>query len=116
MAYNLLRVVRAALASVHGVETVEKKVSSYYLAVELGATWRGLLIAVPPEFWESEYGSLSTPDLAARLKLLASGVKLSQFRKHVRGPKKPPPRRTPTQRNPHVSTARIIARRKSRCS
>jgi IS4 transposase len=114
VAYNLLRVVRAALARVHGVETVEKQVSSYYLAVELGATWRGLLIAVPPEFWESEYGSLSTPDLAARLKILASGVKLSQFRKHVRGPKKPPPRRTPTQNHPHVSTARIIAQRKLR--
>jgi hypothetical protein len=116
VAYNLLRVVRASLASVHGVETVEKKVSSYYLAVEIGATWRGLMIAVPPEFWEAEYGSLSTLELAAHLKFLARRVKLSQFRKHPRGPKKPPPCRTSTKRHPHVSTARIIAGRKSRCS
>jgi IS4 transposase len=116
VAYNLLRVVRAALASVHDVQTVEKKVSSYYLAVEIEATWRGLMIAVPAEFWEAEYGSLSTSALAACLKQLAGQVKLSQFRKHTRGPKKPPPRRTATQHEPHVCTARIIAQRKSRCS
>jgi IS4 transposase len=36
VAYTVLAVVKAALASVHGIETIEKKVSGYYIADEPG--------------------------------------------------------------------------------
>jgi hypothetical protein len=45
------------------------------------------------------------------LKELAANVKLSAFRKHPRGPKKPRPKRKGCKNTPHVSTAKILAQR-----
>ncbi|RZB33381.1 MAG: hypothetical protein SRB1_01178, partial [Desulfobacteraceae bacterium Eth-SRB1] len=50
--------------------------------------------------------------LASVLKKLAAKVKLSAFRKHPRGPKKPRPKRKSCENTPHVSTAKILALRK----
>jgi hypothetical protein len=43
---------------------------------------------------------------------LAQKVRLSAFRKHRRGPKKPQPKRQHDPKRPHVSTARLIADRR----
>lgn len=37
---------KAALGSVHGTKVVENEVSGYYLADEISATYRGMLIAI----------------------------------------------------------------------
>lgn len=47
--YNILATLRAALASVHGVETVEATLSDFYVVEELQGTDRGMMIAVPPD-------------------------------------------------------------------
>jgi IS4 transposase len=111
VAYNLLRVVQTALASVHGLDKVQREVSSYYLADETRGMWRGLAIAVPDSFWKENYACLTPKQLAKRLVSLAGRVKLSAFRKHRRGPKKPAPKRKSARHRPHIATARILSQR-----
>jgi hypothetical protein len=74
--------------------------------------YHGMMIAVPPRQWTRHFASLSPAALARILKALAAKVRPGRFRKNVRGPKKPRPKRTSGKRHPHVSTARILAKRK----
>jgi IS4 transposase len=111
-AYNVLAAVRAALRSVHGTETVESEVSTYYIADEVRATYRGMMIAIPVEEW-GIFGRLSVPELAEVLRELAGKVHLPAFRRHPRGPKKPRPARTSGKSIKHVSTAKLLAQRKT---
>lgn len=113
VAYNTLAVIQAALRRVHGQETVDHEVSSYYLAEELGATYRGMLIAIPPPEWQL-FQDLSRPRLAELLIELVQHIRLSAFRKHPRGPKKPRLKPKYDPKHPHVSTAKLVAQRRSR--
>jgi hypothetical protein len=36
---------------VYGAETIEKKVSGYYIASEISGTYRGMMIAIAEEEW-----------------------------------------------------------------
>jgi IS4 transposase len=114
LAYNAISVVKSALAAVHGAKAERHSLSGYYLAGELAAAYHGMAIAVPAEEWTRRFGSLSARELARVLKALAAKVRPDRFRKNVRGPKKPRPKRTSGKRHPHVSTARILAQRKPR--
>lgn len=111
-AYNGISVIKAALRSVHGTETVEDHVSGYYLSLEISKTYTGMMIALPEEQW-NVFRSLSVAQMAKILKDLAHGVDLVKYQKHSRGPKKPKPERIHTGKTHHVSTARILARRKT---
>lgn len=113
LAYNVISVVKRALAAVHGSALERHSISGYYLAGEIAAGYHGMMIAVPPAQWKRRFGQLTASGLAAVLKHLAAKVRPDRFRKNVRGPRKPrPPNRTSGRRNHHVSTARILARRK----
>lgn len=111
IAYMILSGIKAALASVHGMDAVENKISGYYLADEISGTYRGMMIAIPNEHWIvfRQYSSSKLPKV---LKQLAANVRLSAFLKHPRGPKKKAPKRVSDPSTPHVSTAKIIAARK----
>jgi hypothetical protein len=113
VAYNVWAVVQAALRRVHGVEKVEQEVSGYYLAEEMSATYRGMMIALPPPEW-AVFQTLSLAAMAACLLDLAHHVRLSAVRKHRRGPKKPASKLPYDPKHPHVSTARLIAQRKKK--
>jgi IS4 transposase len=113
VSYMMVSVVKAALCSVHGVKTVEEKVSGYYLADEISATYRGMVIAISQDEW-SEFRRLTHGQFIAVLKKLSKNVKLSRFLKHPRGPKKPATKRTSDPKHPHVSTAKLIAERKNK--
>ncbi len=113
VSYMVLSVVKAALGSVHGIKVIENEVSGYYIADEISGTYRGMMIAISEEEWVV-FRHLTLPQLLKVLKSLAAKVKLSAFRKHPRGPKKPQPKRKSDKKTPHVSTARIIAQRKNR--
>jgi Transposase DDE domain len=110
VAYNVLAVVKAALRAVHGETTVDQEVSNYYLTKEVAGTYRGMMIAIPPEHWTTVAQS-STVQLSALLKRLAKKVDLEKLKKHPRGPKKPAPKRRHDKKQPHVSTARLLAGR-----
>ncbi|MGD8970535.1 MAG: hypothetical protein PVG01_03940 [Desulfobacterales bacterium] len=109
--YIILCVIKSALASVHGADVIEKQVSGYYVADEISATYRGMMIAIEYDHWVV-FQRMTPTKLVKILKALAANVKLSAFRKHPRGPKKPQPKRISCKNTPHVSTAKIIARRK----
>jgi len=112
VAYNGISVIKAALRSVHGTDTVEEHVSGYYLSLEISKTYTGMMIAIPPKHW-TVFRDMSVAQLAKVLKDLAHNVDLSKYQKHPRGPKQPSPERTHTGRTNHVSTARVLARRKT---
>jgi len=114
LAYNVISVVKTAVQAVHGTKAKREDLSGYYLAAELAAAYHGMMIAVEPAEWRQHFASLSTTELARILKMLAAKVLPDRFRKNVRGPKKPRPKRTSAKRHPHVSTARILAKRKQR--
>lgn len=105
--YNVLAVVRAALRSEHGREVVEAKVSNYYLGNEVATTYEGMMIAIPPVAWKP-FQKLSTSEMADFLREAASQAWLAKYPRTVRGPKKPPPKRTSGKTNHHVSTARLL--------
>jgi IS4 transposase len=111
VSYMIISVVKAALSGEYGAETVEKKVSGYYIADEISGTYRGMIIAIRDEEW-AEFSNLSQLEFVMIIEQLAKNVKLSRYRKHPRGPKKPAPKRKFDPKHPHVSTARLLAGRK----
>jgi IS4 transposase len=110
VSYNMMSVVKAALRSVHGEEAVEE-LSFYYLADEVARTHRGMMIAIPEEEWAVFHG-LTAAAFGRVLLDLAAGVRLSSYRKQVRGPKRPPPKRQSGAKIKHVSTAKLLEKRK----
>ena len=112
VAYNGISVIKAALRSVHGTDTVEESVSGYYISLEISKTYTGMMIAIPAKHW-SVFRDMTVAELARILKDLARRVDLSKYQKHPRGPKLPQPERIRTGRSHHVSTARILAKRKT---
>jgi Transposase DDE domain len=109
--YNMLSIVKSSLAKVHGAVVPRERLSGYYLAEEISASYRGMMVAVPPQTWQRKFAGLSPRKLADVLETLALSARPEQFRKTKRGPKKPPPRRTSGKRFHHVSTARLLASR-----
>ena len=107
VAYMLFQVIKAALGQAHGREIVQQKVSQYYLVDEVSGTYRGMIIALPNAEWEG-FGTMSTAAFVAELTRIASHANLAAYRKHPRGPKKPPPKKMADKQTPHVSTARLL--------
>ena len=111
ISYMIVSVIKAALSGIHGSKVIEEQVSGYYLADEISGTYRGMMIALDAEQWII-FRQLPQSELIKFLKKLAKKVKLSAFRKHPRGPKKPVVKRKKDPKTPHVSTAKLIASRK----
>ncbi len=110
MAWNGMSVIHAALRSVHGEETVEENLSSYYLSLEISQVYHGMLIAIPAEEW-TIFRDLTTAQLASVLKQLAGRVSMKKLQKHPRGTKRPQPKRKYSGNGQHVATAKLLARR-----
>ena len=108
-AANVLGLIKGALRAAHGTERAEE-VSGYYLGDEIAGTQRGMMIAIPAEHWRM-FRVLSPEQLADVLLQLASKVRLERFRRHRRGPKKPPVKRRYSKKRPHVSTAKLLENR-----
>src|SRR5437588_6438572 len=106
-AYNVQGVLQGALRAVHGAAKVQEEVSAYYVADEIAGVHRGMMIAIPAEHW-LVFRDMAADPFAALLRHLASKVRLSEYRKHPRGPKKPRPKRRSARNRPHVATARLL--------
>jgi IS4 transposase len=107
LAYNAVSLIKAALRSEHGRQKINDEVSGYYLSLEIGRTYDGMMIAIPAPHWQF-FRERSDREFADALRELASSVKLSRYQKHPRGPKKKPPERTPYENGKHVSTAKLL--------
>jgi IS4 transposase len=112
VAYNAMRTVKAALGAAHGRETVAEKVSGHYLATEVGSTHAGMMLAIPPSEWEV-FQTMKPAIFARTMKDIAGQAELRRYPRSPRGPKKKRPPQTSGKKNHHVSTARLLARRKA---
>lgn len=110
VAYNAVSLVQAALRSVHGAAKVETEVSWYHLCRHLSKVYTGMMIALPASQWDV-FRRLEVPAFATLLRELATRIDLRRFRKHPRGPKKPPPKKISGVKISHVATARVLAKR-----
>lgn len=104
--FNLLSVIQTALRTA-AVEDADE-ISVYYVCEEIAHTYRGLDLVLDDADWTGEFASLTPPQLARRLRQIATDINLSRYRKHKRGPKKPPVKMNKKRRN-HISTARVLA-------
>jgi len=87
VSYIIVSVMKSALGSVYGVDVIEKQVSGYYIADEISATYRGMMIAIDDAHWVV-FRHMPATKLSKILKELAGNIRLSAFQKHPRGPKK----------------------------
>lgn len=110
VAYNAVSLIQAALRAVHGTAKIEAELSWYYVCLHLSKVYTGMMMAVPSKHWDV-FRRLDAREFAALLKELATRIDLRRFRKHPRGPKKPPPKKISGAKICHVATARILAKR-----
>lgn len=108
LAYNAISMVKAALRAAHGHEMVANEVSWYYLCMHLSKVYAGMMIAIPSRHWRI-FQQVSDHQFTQLLVELAAKINLAKFRKHHRGPKKPPPRKSSGAKIKHVATSRILA-------
>ena len=113
LAYNTYTVVQASLRAAHGVAVIREKLSDYHLMSDVAATYVGMDIAVPEECWEP-YRALPASGFAKAMVQLAHRVQLARYPKKKRGPKKPQPRKKSGRRNHHISTARLLLKRRKK--
>lgn len=111
VAYNVLAVVKATLRRVYGAEAIDEGVSGYYMVNEMAHVAESLETLVEPEDW-AVFQTLTLAAMATWLIETAGRVQLRKYRKHPRGPKKPPVKREHDPKRPHVSVARVLAQRK----
>ena len=84
-----------------------ERMSGYYLAAGISAAYLGMMIAIPADKWTNAFAHLSPRQLATILRQLDDNIRLDQFLKNMRGPKKPPPKRKSAKSAPHASTKRL---------
>ena len=77
LAYNAVSLIKAALRSAHGRQKINDEVSSYYLALEIGRTYDGMMMAIPAPHW-ALFRACSAQEFAHVLCELASSVNLAQ--------------------------------------
>lgn len=107
VAYNAVSLIKAALRAVHGAERVAGEVSGYYLALELRGTYDGMMVAIPERHW-AVFRAMPLHEFVEVLKEIATHARLQRYRKHPRGPKKPPPTRKKTRKSAHASTFKFL--------
>lgn len=111
--YNVLSVVQAALRdSQTETRTIERNVSMYAIAHEISSVWRGMEIAIPADVWTETYARLTARQLVSQLRALARHANLAKYTTYKWFPKQPKPQRLSGNRGNHVSTQRILDKRK----
>jgi len=120
--YNALSTVIAALRVTHpeveaaaSQETTpskRKKFSFYYLADEIAGVCRGMMIAIPDEYWTDAFRALTCKQMAKKLLWLGRKVKCERFLTNPYGQQRRRKRRTMTTRGGNVSTYKILQQRR----
>jgi hypothetical protein len=112
LTYNALSVTKWAIEGEHSESIQREQLSGYYMAAAIAADYGGMMIALPEEEWTDRFSSLTSKQFAAHLRGCARYVRPDTFRKNVRGPKRPRPKRSSGAIDHHVSTARLLAEQK----
>ncbi len=82
-------------------------ISHYYLSLEIAEARLGIDIMVDAGYW-TRFAMMSLREFVAFAQGIAKGANLRRYRKHPRGPKRPPPKRSSGKRRKHVSTYRLL--------
>ena len=112
MSYNAFAMMKGAFAAEHGRHEREM-LSHYYIALEINEATDGMLVVLPEIRWQ-QMEEISNSCFASEMRSITSKIDLSRYRKSVRGPKKPPPKRTNKRKSVHVSTKQILDKRKKK--
>lgn len=107
--FNMLSTLKALLHA-FSKDSDPPQVSYYYLALEIVEAHLGIEIAIEKSYWK-RYARMPLAEYVAFLKSVARHANLRRYRKHPRGPKRPPPKRTSGKRRAHVSSYRILEAR-----
>ncbi|HWB46488.1 MAG TPA: transposase [Hyphomicrobiaceae bacterium] len=105
--YNVLSVAKWAIEREH-TEAKREELSGYYLASIVASDYGGMMIALPEKQWTKRFADLSARQMASRLRACAKHVRPDIYRKNIRGPKRPRPKRTSGAVMHHVSTAELL--------
>lgn len=110
--FNVMSLIRLLILK-HGKKSDRYKivdVSYYYLADEISRSQFAIDELIDRKRW-TVFGSMSKTAFAAFLKQTAKNASLARYRKHIRGPNKPKPKRT-FNGTRHVATKKILDARK----
>ncbi len=109
--FNILSALKALLLN-SSTARDKPALSYYYLALEIAEARLGMEITIDGAYWK-RLGKLSLSQFVSWINATAKDAKLRRYRKHTRGPKRPPPKRASGKKRAHVSTHRILEKRKS---
>jgi hypothetical protein len=112
MLENTLAMLKGSLRGVHG-EDATAELSGNLLSYELQTTYEGMMVAIPAENW-TVFATMPLKEFVRHLQSLARRVDITRYRKHKRGPKKPPPPRGKYHNGGHASTFKILALRNTK--
>jgi hypothetical protein len=85
----------------------QPELSYYYLALEIAEARSGMEITIDPAYWK-QCAAMSVSEFVSWARSIAQHANLRRYRKHPRGPKRPPPTRASGKKRAHVSTHRIL--------
>ena len=102
------------LAKVTGGETprTNRQMSFYYLAIEISQVYAGMMIAIPPQHWTKEFGNQTPKQMARSLLALARKVDVHRFLTNPVYDQQRTKKRPITTRAGHVSTHRLLQKRR----
>lgn len=111
VSYNIWSVIKAAVAATHGEEEAQT-LSMYYVADEIAATYRGMMIVLTANFWTERFAALTPAKMARVLTDIAKHIDLTRYRKNPWKTKQRKKRKGRLPPRQHVSTARILEKQK----
>jgi hypothetical protein len=112
MSYNVLSVIKAAVAGAHGEEEA-RALSTYYVADEIAATYRGMMIVIAARSWTKRFASLASAKIARKLVDIAKHIDLKRYRKNPWTPKQRTKHKGRLPPRKHVSTARVLQKQET---
>lgn len=107
VASNVIAVARALIRREHAEVKHEDELSGYYLADEIAGNDRAVTRLVSIDAWRL-LGALSTPEFREWCGRIVRQIRPAAFRKHPRGPNRPPPKRSSGKHRHHFSTYRLL--------
>lgn len=110
--YNIFEVTLTAIDSVHDQKPVSQDLSTYYIAHEIASTFLAVLILSDDQEWHF-LTTLPVNEFTKWLHTVACHINIKKYKKHPRGPKKPPPKKSYDPKQPHCSTKRLLPKKKN---
>jgi hypothetical protein len=107
--FNIISALKSLLLK-YSTAADKPELSYYYMALEIAEARLGMEITIAESYWK-KCAKWSLSEFLAWAALIARYADLQRYRKHRRGPKRPPPRRVSGKGRAHVSTHRILQNR-----